>query len=67
MNPDLSLLQAYPFEKLRRLFADVTPAAGLREIKLSIGEPQHDTPPFIKQALAESLGGLANYPATLGG
>ncbi|HEY6896998.1 MAG TPA: succinyldiaminopimelate transaminase [Rhodocyclaceae bacterium] len=67
MNPDLSLLQAYPFEKLRRLFADVTPAPGLREIKLSIGEPQHDTPPFIMRALADNLAGLANYPATLGG
>lgn len=66
MNPHLSKLQPYPFEKLRQLFAGVTPPAGLKEIKLSIGEPQHGTPEFIKAALIEGLGGLAAYPATSG-
>ncbi|MDK9725315.1 MAG: succinyldiaminopimelate transaminase [Sterolibacteriaceae bacterium MAG5] len=66
MNPHLSQLQPYPFEKLRQLFAGVTPPAGLKEIKLSIGEPQHGTPEFIKTALIEGLGGLAAYPATSG-
>ena len=66
MNPRLALLQPYPFEKLRQLFAGITPPAGLREIKLSIGEPQHGTPEFIKTALAAGLGGLAAYPATSG-
>ncbi len=66
MNPHLARLQPYPFEKLRRLFAGVTPAAGLAEIKLSIGEPQHETPDLIKRALADSLAGLANYPSTQG-
>ena len=66
MNPHLSQLQPYPFEKLRQLFAGVTPPAGLKEIKLSIGEPQHGTPEFIKTALVEGLGGLAAYPATSG-
>lgn len=66
MNPHLSKLQPYPFEKLRQLFADITPNPAHREIKLSIGEPQHETPAFIKEALAAGLGGLANYPTTLG-
>ena len=66
MNSDLALLQPYPFEKLRQLFAGVVPAPTLGEIKLSIGEPQHETPPFIKKALADNLGGLANYPTTQG-
>ncbi|CAB1369465.1 succinyldiaminopimelate transaminase [Denitratisoma oestradiolicum] len=66
MNPHLSQLQPYPFEKLRQHFAGITPPAGLREIKLSIGEPQHETPAFIKQALSEGLSGLANYPTTAG-
>ena len=35
-------------------------------INLYIGEPKHPTPEFIKRALAESLAGLASYPATLG-
>ena len=66
MNPDLDRLQPYPFEKLRQLFAGVSPAPTFGEIRLSIGEPQHDTPPFIRQALADRLDGLANYPTTQG-
>jgi N-succinyldiaminopimelate aminotransferase len=66
VNPDLSQLQPYPFEKLRQLFAAVPPAPTFKEIKLSIGEPQHETPLFIKQALANGLHGLANYPTTQG-
>ena len=66
VNPFLSKLHPYPFEKLRQLFAGITPNPGLHEIKLSIGEPQHATPEFIKDALTRNLGGLASYPTTLG-
>ncbi len=66
MNPHLAQLQPYPFEKLRALFAGVTPNPQYKEIKLSIGEPQHATPPFIMEALAKGLNGLANYPTTPG-
>jgi N-succinyldiaminopimelate aminotransferase len=66
VNPDLDRLQPYPFEKLRQLFTGVTPAPEFCEIKLSIGEPQHETPPFIQRSLANSLAGLANYPTTQG-
>ena len=67
MNPDLARLQPYPFQKLAKLFEGVVPPAGLAPVNLSIGEPKHATPPFIKDALAANLGGLAGYPATLGG
>lgn len=66
MNPHLAQLQPYPFEKLRALFAGVTPNPQFKEIKLSIGEPRHTTPAFIMEALAGGLKGLANYPTTLG-
>ena len=66
VNPHLAQLHPYPFEKLRQLFAGVTPDPQYREIKLSIGEPQHATPPFIMEALAANLKGLANYPTTQG-
>lgn len=67
MNPLLSKLQPYPFERLRLLFAGVTPNAAYRPISLGIGEPRHATPDFIKQALAASLDtGLAGYPPTAG-
>ena len=66
MNPLLSLLQPYPFERLRQLFAGVTPSTAHRPISLGIGEPRHATPPFIQEALASNLAGLASYPATAG-
>ena len=67
MNPLLTRLQPYPFERLRRLFADVTPNPALRPISLGIGEPKHAAPDFLKQALADALGtGLSSYPATAG-
>ncbi|MDY0011406.1 MAG: succinyldiaminopimelate transaminase [Rhodocyclaceae bacterium] len=66
MNPNLDLLQPYPFEKLRANFAGLEPPAGLSPIRLSIGEPQHATPAFIQQAVTANLGGLANYPTTQG-
>jgi N-succinyldiaminopimelate aminotransferase len=66
MNPDLQRLQPYPFERLRRLFAGVTPPAGLPPINLSIGEPKHQTPGFILDALAQALPGVAAYPLTAG-
>ncbi len=66
MNPLLSHLQPYPFERLRQLFAGVTPPAGYSAISLGMGEPRHPTPAFIKEALTENLSGLASYPATAG-
>jgi N-succinyldiaminopimelate aminotransferase len=66
VNPDLARLQPYPFEKLHQLFAGAMPPPELAEIKLSIGEPRHETPPFIQRALAENLAGLASYPGTQG-
>ncbi|TFV87253.1 succinyldiaminopimelate transaminase [Oxalobacteraceae bacterium OM1] len=66
MNPLLDKLQPYPFEKLRQLFAGVTPNPQYSAISLGIGEPKHPTPAFIQQALADNLAGLASYPTTVG-
>ena len=66
MNPDLQRLQPYPFERLRQLFAGVTPPSHLAPINLSIGEPKHPTPPFILDALTKALPGIASYPLTAG-
>ena len=66
MNPDLNRLQPYPFQKLAALFSEVTPNKDYRAISLSIGEPKHATPQFIKDALTDNLDGLANYPTTAG-
>jgi len=66
LNPLLSKLQPYPFEKLKQLFAGITPNPAFRPISLGIGEPKHPTPPFIQAALAQNLEGLATYPTTVG-
>ena len=66
MNPQLGLLQPYPFERLRALFAGASPQSGSKPINLSLGEPKHPTPQFILDALAAGAKGLANYPTTAG-
>ncbi len=66
MNPLLSRLQPYPFERLRELTRGVSPNPAFGPISLGIGEPKHPTPAFIKEALVAGLDGLANYPATAG-
>ena len=66
MNPNLSKLQPYPFQRLRDLFKGITPNASYKPINLSIGEPKHDTPALIKEALITNLSGLASYPTTAG-
>ncbi len=65
MNPDLSKLQPYPFEKLNALKAGIQPPE-LPHIALSIGEPKHPAPAFVVQSLAENLAGLSVYPTTKG-
>jgi len=66
MNSRLDQLQPYPFQRLRELFAGVSPNPELSPVNLSIGEPKHATPEFIKQALTANMAGLSNYPLTQG-
>jgi len=66
MNPLLSRLHPYPFERLRALTKDIVPNPAFKPISLGIGEPRHATPELIKQAITENLKGLASYPATAG-
>ncbi|MCH9818118.1 MAG: succinyldiaminopimelate transaminase, partial [Betaproteobacteria bacterium] len=62
----MTTLQAYPFERLRALFADIAPNPALAPISLGIGEPRHPTPALIMQAMAETPNTLSTYPATGG-
>ncbi|QBC42232.1 succinyldiaminopimelate transaminase [Iodobacter fluviatilis] len=66
MSPQLSLLQPYPFQKLKQLFAGVITNPALAHINLSIGEPKHTTPKLVTDALIAHFDGLSAYPATLG-
>ena len=66
MNPLLSKLQPYPFERLRVLHSSISPNPAYAPISLGIGEPRHATPQLIKDAITANLAGLASYPGTLG-
>lgn len=66
MNPLLSNLQPYPFERLKHLFSTVTPNAAYAPISLGIGEPRHATPQLVLNALAKATAQLSAYPATAG-
>lgn len=66
MNPLLQRLQPYPFERLKQLFAPVTPSEKYPPISLGIGEPRHATPQLVLDALATSTEALSSYPATAG-
>lgn len=70
MNSLLALLQPYPFERLRQLFADITPNPAYKPISLGLGEPRHATPKLIQDAMTQAItrtpSGLASYPATAG-
>jgi N-succinyldiaminopimelate aminotransferase len=69
MNPNLSRLQAYPFERLRQLFSQIQPNPDYSPISLGIGEPRHAAPDLVKKAYCDAIlhsGGLSVYPATAG-
>lgn len=66
MNPRLGSLHAYPFEKLAALKAGITPPRELTHIAMSIGEPKHEPPAFVIDALRRHLAALGSYPATIG-
>ncbi len=65
MNPNLDKLHPYPFEKLHALKAGATPPA-IPHIALSIGEPKHPAPGFVRDTLAGALDKLSAYPSTRG-
>ena len=70
MNPHLSRLQAYPFERLKQLLAGITPNSAYQPISLGIGEPRHAAPALVKDAYCDAIqatpSGLSAYPATVG-
>ena len=66
MNPFLAELNEFTFTRLARLLQGVATPAGLKPINLSIGEPKHPTPPFIRDAIGQNTDGLAQYPPTKG-
>lgn len=66
MNPLLTRLHAYPFERLARLKSGVSAPAGLEPIDMWIGEPRHEPPASVLATLRDNLHRLGTYPTTAG-
>lgn len=65
MNPDIDLLQPYPFQRLDSLLEGVE-ASAKEKISLSIGEPRHPAPEAVLDALVKQVRGVETYPSTTG-
>ncbi len=65
-NTRLDGLTEYPFQRLAALLDGITPAPGVDQIVMSIGEPQHTPPQLLHNALAKAAGEWGKYPPTPG-
>ncbi len=63
----LEKLGAYPFERLKNLFAGHVANPDLKPIDAGAGEPRLALPGFVADTLAEHIGGFSKYPSTVGG
>jgi N-succinyldiaminopimelate aminotransferase len=66
MNPLLNKLHPYPFQRFGKILRGIQPSPEHELIRLSIGEPQHETPKVILDELSGNLDGIAHYPTTQG-
>ncbi|MDE1149061.1 MAG: aminotransferase class I/II-fold pyridoxal phosphate-dependent enzyme [Azospirillaceae bacterium] len=67
LNGRLGELSEYPFPRLTALLADLTPRSNTTPLMLSIGEPQHEPPALLAQALASApLADWGKYPLPTG-
>lgn len=65
-NEDLELLNDYPFQKLNNLLKGIQIPKNKLALILSIGEPQHKPPKFIKEIINKNYMKWGKYPPTLG-
>ncbi len=66
LNDRLSQIGAYPFDRLRALLGPVQPAPGLEPIALSLGEPRHEPPRMIRDAILSEHELWGRYPPMRG-
>ena len=66
LNDRLSQIGAYPFDRLRALLGPVEPAAGHEPVALSLGEPRHEPPGMIRDAILAEHGLWGRYPPMRG-
>ncbi|MDQ6987726.1 MAG: aminotransferase class I/II-fold pyridoxal phosphate-dependent enzyme [Mariprofundaceae bacterium] len=66
VQPRLNQLGAYPFERLKKLRAGISPNPSLAHIDAGAGEPRLPLPAFVQDTLNAHLGGFSKYPPTRG-
>jgi acetylornithine aminotransferase len=65
MNPAISRLAPYAFTQLRAK-QDSLAARGVRVISFGVGDPEDETPAFIRDALAAAIAPAGRYPTAAG-
>ena len=65
-NENLELLNDYPFQRLNDLLKGIEAPKNKKESILSIGEPQHKPPKFVKEIINKNYIKWGKYPPTLG-
>ena len=65
LNPLLEGPGEYPFVRLERRAAELTPS-GVQAINFSIGDPRERTPSFIRETLRNAVPEVSSYPAVAG-
>ncbi len=66
LDPRLSRLGDYPFDRLRVLLAAHVPPAGRTPVIWSVGEPRETPPPLVGDVLARHAGEWNRYPPVEG-
>ena len=66
INDNLKLLNDYPFQRLNNLLKGIKTPKKSSEIIMSIGEPKHKPPLFIKNIIDKNYINWSKYPPTLG-
>ncbi|WP_448191735.1 aminotransferase class I/II-fold pyridoxal phosphate-dependent enzyme [Azospirillum sp. sgz301742] len=65
-NDRLDLLSDYPFTRLAALLSGITPRANVEPTIMSIGEPQHQPPALIDEAIRANAHLWGKYPPVAG-
>lgn len=65
-NQRFDLLSDYPFDRLRSLLDHIQPPSGVEPVAMSIGEPRHAPPAFVRETLDANAALWGSYPPTTG-
>ncbi|MBT4889208.1 MAG: aminotransferase class I/II-fold pyridoxal phosphate-dependent enzyme [Rhodospirillales bacterium] len=62
INPRLTTLPDFPFDKLKTLLEGITPPEELDPIALSVGEPQQPVPHWVRDIVSDNFHTWNKYP-----